>query len=172
MTNKIQNYTSLLIAVCSIFFTSLIVNILIKTGASFDYMAFSLRDIYMGMSVSVLPAFVFILLRRLKQVVIIILFMRLFKPESVYNLLILLLSVFYGFMMSVQTYSGGIREVGVFLISIFPHYLIYLFALNFIYRYYIGRVLNKNRIKFITILLIIIIIGVIFEENFLRFFLR
>ena len=172
MPNKIQNYTSLLIAVCSIFFTSLIVNIFIKTGVSFDYMAFSLKDLYMGLSVSSLSAFVFILLRRLKQVVIILLFMKLFKPELVYNFLILLLSMFYGFMMSVQTYSGGIREVGVFLISIFPHYLVYLLAINLIYKYYIGRALNKDKLKFITILLIIIIIGVIFEENFLRIFLR
>ena len=172
MTNKIQNYTSLLIAVCSIFFTSLIINILIKAGITFDYMTFSLSDIYKGLSVSYLPAFAFILLRRLKQVIIILLFMRLFKPDLVYHFIIFLLSAFYGFMMSIQTFSGGIREVGVFLISIFPHYLIYLFALNFIHKYYTGRVLNKDKLKFITILLIIIIIGVIFEENFLRFFLR
>ena len=171
MPNKIQNNTSILIAISSVFFTSLTVNILMKTGTVFDYMAFSIMDIYRGLSVSFLSGFVFILLRRLKQTVIILIFMKLFKPELIYDFLILLLGMFYGFMMSVQTYSGGIREVGVFLISIFPHYILYLFVINFIYRYYSGKIINKNKLKFITILLITIIIGVIFEENFLKIFL-
>ena len=172
MTNKLQSYTSLLMALCAIFFSSVFINILIRMGFAFDYLAFDLSDLIGGTEVPYLTSFIFILFKRLKQAFLIAVLMKLFKPSYIYHVIILGLGFFYGLMMSVQTFAGGIREVGVFLLGIFPHYVIYILAVDMMYKFYSGKIFNRSFLKFITVLLIMLVLGVIFEGNFLKIFLR
>lgn len=169
---KLQNYNKLFTSMIFVFFSSLIINILLKKGISFDCLVFTVEDIKNAMKLPVLSSFIVLSLKRIKQMAIIIVLMKLFKPEYVYNFLIVLASVVYGIIMSVQAYSGGIAYVGAFIVGIFPHYLIYFICVKLIYDFYIGRTFNKNKIKFALAVFMLTMFGVFFEENFLRFFLK
>ncbi|MBQ9278975.1 MAG: hypothetical protein IJ224_10125 [Lachnospiraceae bacterium] len=169
---KYQNNSELIISMAAVFFSSMIINIIIKKGISFDYLAFSVDDIKRSLSLPVVSSFFVLLLKRLKQVIIVIVLMKLIKPEIVYNLLIIILSVLYGTVMSIQAYYGGIYYAGIFIISILPHYIIYFLCIDLIFKFYKGRVFNKNKIRFISTEFMLTMIGVFLEENFLRIFLK
>ena len=169
---KFQNYNKLFISMISVFFSSLIINIFLKKGIKLDYLVFSIEDIKRVITLPVVSAFIVLCIKRIKQAVVIILLMKFFKPETVYNLIIIFLSIIYGIIMSVQAYTGGIAYVGVFIISILPHYIIYFLCVDLIYRFYTGRVFNKNKLRFGLSVLMLTMLGAFSEENFLRFFLR
>lgn len=170
--NKIQNYNEILIAMVSMFFSSLIVNVIMKKGVDFDYLIVTMQDIKRTLDIPVISSYFLVLIKRIKQLVIIILLMKFFKPEIIFNLFIVLISSFYGIIMSVQAYYGGVYSVGIFLISIFPQYILYFLSVDFTYKFYKGRVFNKNKIKFISAVFMLTAIGTFFEENFLRIFLK
>ena len=169
---KLQNYNKLFISMIYVFFSSLIINILLKKGISFDCLVFTVEDIKNAMKLPVLSSFIVLSLKRIKQMAIIIVLMKLFKPEYVHNVLMALMGIIYGIIMSVQAYTGGIAYVGAFIVSIFPQYIIYFLCIESIYNFYIGRSFNKNKIKFVLSIFMLTMFGAFFEENFLRFFLK
>lgn len=170
--NRLQNYNELLISMVSVFFSSLIINIIMKKGISFDYLIITMADIKHTIAMPVISSFFIILLRRLKQLAVLIVLMKLFNPDIINRLAIVLLSSFYGVFMSVQAYTGGIALVGVFLISILPQYILYFMCIDFTYKFFKGRVFNKNKIKFMCSVFMLTAIGTFLEENFLRIFFR
>ena len=170
--NKLQNYYELLIAMVSVFFSSLIINIIMKKGTSFDYLLITMADLKRTISIPVISAFLIIFLKRIKQIAVLIVFMKLFNPDIVNNLSIVILSSFYGVLMSVQAYAGGIYMVGIFLVSILPQYILYYMCVDLTYKFYKGKVFNKNKAKFFCTIIMLTVIGTFLEENFLRFFLK
>ena len=44
-SGKLQNYNELIVSMAAVFFSSLVINIIIKKGVSFDYLVFSIEDI-------------------------------------------------------------------------------------------------------------------------------
>ena len=168
---KFHNYSELLIAIASIFFSSLIINVIIKRGYSFDYLIFTIEDIKRALSLPIVSSCLILFLNRIKQVILIIILMKFIKPDFLYRAIIALLGVLYGTLMSVQANYGGIYYAGIFIISILPHYIIYFMCIDLIYKFYMGRVFNKNKVKFISIIVMLTICGVLLEENFLRIFL-
>ncbi len=169
-SGKLQNYNELIVSMAAVFFSSLVINIIIKKGVSFDYLVFSIEDIKRVINLPVISSFFILLIKRMKQLILIIILMKLVKPEIVYNSLIILLSVLYGIIMSVQAHIGGIYYSGVFIVSVLPHYILYFLCIDLIYKFYKGRVFNKNKVRFISSILMLTMIGVFLEENFLRFF--
>ncbi len=169
---KIQNYNSLLLSMSVVFFSSLLINIIIKRGVSFDYLMFTLEDIKRIITLPPASSFIILFLKRLKQIAVVIVLMKLVKPEIIYNFCIVLLSALYGIIMSIQAYWGGIALVGVFIISILPHYIIYFLCIDLTYKFYKGRIFNKSKLKFIITILMSTVIGVLLEENFLRIILK
>lgn len=170
--NKLQNYNELLISMVSIFFSSLIINIIMKKGGSFEYLIITMADIKRTITMPVISSFFIILFKRLKQLAVLIVLMKLFNPDIINRLAVVLLSSLYGILMSVQAYTGGITLVGTFLISILPQYILYFMCIDFTYKFYKGRVFNKNKVKFVCTIFMLTVIGAFLEENFLRFFLR
>ena len=170
-SGKVQNYSELLISVAAIFFSSLIINIIIKKGYSFDYLIFSIEDIKRVLSLPIVSSFFILLFKRIKQVLLIIIIMKFIKPDLSYHVIIILLGVLYGMMMSVQANYGGIYYAGIFIVSILPHYIIYFLCIDLIYKFYKGRVFNKNKVRFISVIVMLTVCGVFLEENFLRIFL-
>ena len=170
-SGKVQNYSELLISVAAIFFSSLIINIIIKKGYSFDYLIFSIEDIKRVLSLPIVSSFFILLFKRIKQVLLIIIIMKFTKPDLSYHVIIILLGVLYGMMMSVQANYGGIYYAGIFIVSILPHYIIYFLCIDLIYKVYKGRVFNKNKVRFISVIVMLTVCGVFLEENFLRIFL-
>ncbi len=168
---KVHNYSELLIAIASIFFSSLIINVIIKRGYSFDYLIFTIEDIKRTLSLPIVSSCLILFLKRIKQVLLIIILMKFIKPDFLYRAIIALLGVLYGTLMSVQANCGGIYYAGIFIISILPHYIIYFMCIDLIYKFYMGRVFNKNKVQFISIIVMLTICGVLLEENFLRIFL-
>ncbi|MBQ9232937.1 MAG: hypothetical protein IJ167_02725 [Lachnospiraceae bacterium] len=169
---KIQNYNVLLISMVTVFFSSIIINIIIKKGISLEYLSFDVQDIRRVIALPVISSFFILLLKRIKQLIIVIVLMKLIKPEIIYNTIIIMLSVMYGMFMSIQAYTGGIYYVGVLIVSILPHYIFYFLCVDLVFRFYKGKVFNKNKIRFITSIFMLTAIGVFLEENFLRFFLK
>lgn len=169
-STKIHNYSELLVTMAAIFFSSLVINIIIKRGGTFDYLVFTVEDIKKFMNLPVVSSFLILLFMRIKQVLIVIVMMKIIKPEIIYNALIILLGALYEIIMSVQAYFGGVYYAGVFVVSILPHYIIYIFIIDLIFKFYKGRVFNKNKIRFTTSILMLTMVGVFMEENFLRIF--
>ena len=149
----------------------MIINIIIKRGYSFDYLMFTIEDIKRVLSLPIVSSFLILLFKRIKQVLLIIILMKLIKPDLLYHAIIVLLGALYGMMMSVQTNYGGIYYAGIFIISILPHYIIYFLCIDLIYKFYKGRVFNKNKVRFISVIVMLTVCGVFLEENFLRIFL-
>ncbi len=170
-SGKVHNYSELLIAIVAVFFSSLIINIIIKKGYSFDYLIFSIEDIKRVLSLPIVSSFFILLFKRIKQVLLIIIIMKFIKPDLSYHVIIILLGVLYGMMMSVQANYGGIYYAGIFIVSILPHYIIYFLCIDLIYKFYKGRVFNKNKVRFISVIVMLTVCGVFLEENFLRIFL-
>ena len=62
--------------------------------------------------------------------------------------------------------------VGIFLVSILPQYILYYMCVDLTYKFYKGKVFNKNKAKFFCTIIMLTVIGTFLEENFLRFFLK
>ena len=166
------DYGSVTVPVIAILLASFLINILIRLGYDFEYMDLTIYNLDTLDEVSYANTVLYVLLKRLKQCILIIVFMKLFNADLVYNLLVISLGFVFGILSTAQTYYNGFIGVVELVICIFPHYIIYLMLIYMLRKHfnsYVGEGFQGGKIMFSWVLLMA---GVICEGFFLRFFLK
>ncbi len=166
-----KNYRLYSLFVMTLIFASLIINLFIKNGMDFNYMLLDIGDISYIEKQEVASSVMYVILKRLKHIVIILLLIKAFKIERVYKGFLVLGGVIFGVMTSIQIYYLGLTGMITFLLYILPHYLVYFYGLNYVYKLKKISGYTEEKIKNMILVSIIFLIGIISECIFSRFFL-
>lgn len=159
------------ILIISVVFASFIINLFIRNGLDFNYLSLSVDEVKLMSEASYMSMMLYILLKRLKHVLLVLILMKILKPDFVYNSIIIILSGMLGILLTVQTYYDGITGVFLLILYIFPHYIVYVILINYIYEHYVGGLGEIGKLKFLMVTVMLLMIGVLCEGFFSRFFL-
>lgn len=160
------------ILIIAVVFASFIINLFIKSGLNFEYLCLQVEEIKVISDSSYLSLMLYVLIKRIKQAVLVVILMRVIKPDIVYNAIIVLLSGMLGILLTVQTYYAGIAGVFLLILYIIPHYIVYIILIKYIYDHYLGNLVDIGKTKFFLITILLLLIGVLCEGVFSRFFLN
>ena len=167
---KSKNKNFLMFFAVIIFF-SIIINLFIRSGYDFSYLGIYPADINISHSKSWIPTFVYVLVKRIKQCFIIFLLMKVINSSIIYNGFLMLLSAFVGIMLTVQTYYYGFAGIVLLLIYMLPQYIVYIVILKNLYEFSFIKRSHECWIRYIMFILLLLLIGVLCESFFLKFFL-
>lgn len=158
--------------VFSVLISCLTINIFIRAGFDFEYMKLSsgvlINDSESCFNITVL----YVLYVRIKQLIFVILLMKILNTETVYNCIIIFLGVVFGAMGTIQTYYSGLVGIGELILYILPHYIFYILLIHLLFRFYKGFYREESRFGRILFLVVIFIGGIVAEAVFSRFFLQ
>lgn len=159
------------ILLISVVFASFIINLFIRNGLDFNYLSLSVDEIKLMSDASYISMMLYILIKRMKHVLLVLILMKVLKPDFVYNSILILLSVMLGILLTVQTYYVGIAGVFLLILYIIPHYIVYVMLINYIYEHYMGGLVDIGKLRFWMVTVLLLMIGVLCEGFFSRFFL-
>lgn len=145
------------------------VNMLISRG--FDLSSLTLdcnTDTFKG---ELLPDFVYISIKRIKQLFIIGLLLKCFNPDIIVRLLWTITGVVFGLLITVQVFYYGSQGMLFLLLCLLPHYPVYIFLIKNLYDFNIYCKNDKLLMRFFTLVLLLLGIGLILECFFSKFFL-
>ena len=168
---KDENIDKTTIFVISVLLASLAINLFIRCGFDFEYLQLTSSGYSCISSVSYATSVLYILVKRLKQFVLIIIFMKIFNTELVYNCLTISLSFIFGIFVTIQTYYSGLSGVIELLLYLLPHYIFYLILFCLVYKHYKNWTKDNFQPSKIMFFLVLFCAGVICEGFFSRFFL-
>ncbi len=161
-----------LLLIISVIFASIIINLFIRCGFDFSYLKLSAADINKLDEVSYTTSAIFVLIKRLKHIILIVLFMKVIKPEIVYSLLMIALSFMFGVFVTTQTYYSGMTGVIELILYLFPHYIVYIVLLYEIHKLIKDWTKDSYQLGKIVFFMVILCCGVLCEGIFSRFFLE
>lgn len=167
---KISN--SFILVLLSVFFVSLIFNLFIRNEADFNYLVLDINDISNIVIQNKIEVIQYILIHRIKQLILLIILIKAFGIEKIYNIMLVVCGGVIGLMVSIQVYYLGIEGLIILLIYIFPHYILYVMSLCFgikVKLFHIG--MEDNLKKFVTFCSIFLF-GIAVECSFLTIFLK
>lgn len=154
-----------------VIFFSLIINLFISSGYDFSYLCMYPADTNYIKINSDISAFIYVLIKRIKQCFLFFLLMKVINQVIIYNGFLMLVSGFVGIMLTVQSYYCGFDGIALLLLYMLPQYIIYYIVVKNLYEFsYINRQ-NECWIRYIVLILILLLIGTLCESFFLRFFL-
>lgn len=160
---------SVIIIAIAVFAASIVTNILVGSGFEFEYLYLPGELIPVRLTDNVWNTFFIVFFQRLRQLVIIYLFMKVFEPEKIYALLAVMLGSLYGLLACTQSYYGGLDGLALICLYVFPHYIIYMALIG-----WCSRAINQSGIqrgKKIFVVLVGLVAGVVCECFISRFFL-
>lgn len=114
----------------------------------------------------------YVLLKRVKQAIIIFLLFKTFNPETIIDLLIIAFGVFTGMMITGQVYLNGIYGMFVYVLSLLPHYPVYIYLIKNLYNLNNLSSHDKEFWGYFLFSISILGIGVVCESYFSIFFLK
>ncbi len=168
---KIQ-INSVVMMLISILFSCLLINIFLRCGLEFDYLAIGILDVEGINEAGFLSVVLAVVLKRLKQFLIIFLLMKVVNSDFIYSIIIVILSMVFGVMLTIQTFYIGFNGVIILLLSLFPHYVLYILIIKLLHQYSLNTSSEKGKINFILSFLMFFTAGVICENYFSTFFLQ
>lgn len=165
---------SFMLILLSVVFVSVIFNLFVKKEYDFSYLVIGSEDMYSIILREKKDVLTYILLKRMKQLFVVLILIKAFGIQRIYNSLIVVLSGISGLLISVQMYYLGFKGVTLLLIYILPHYLIYCVALYYCNKLKLFSVNNEDNIKNLIGVMVIFVAGMVIEgvfmTNFLNFF--
>lgn len=170
--NDIKLNNTYFMALVSIGFVSLILNLFIRNEMDFSYLLIDINSISNIISINKKSIIEYIMYSRLKQMFIIIILFKAFGTAKIYNALVIIFSSFLGFMLSIQVYYIGIDGIWILLVNVLPHYIFYYFSVWYGFKVRIFSNGIREEYKKILIFCIIFVIGMVFECFFMTFFLK
>ncbi|MBE5943559.1 MAG: hypothetical protein E7258_01430 [Lachnospiraceae bacterium] len=159
------------IFIFSVIAASVITNLFIRCGFDFSYMQLLYNENDVS-QISYTTTTIYVIIKRLKHIIVISLFMMAIKPEFVFSALTILLGFMYGGMATVQTYYIGISGLLQLIIMIIPHYIIYTILIYELMKMFSNKINESNKVGKLLFLLSILCLGIVFEGTFSRFFLE
>ncbi|MGN0435167.1 MAG: hypothetical protein ACI4D8_00895 [Wujia sp.] len=140
-------------------------------GRGFDLSALSIDCSLVTLKGELLSDFVFIVIKRIKQLFVIALLLKCFNPELIIKLLFTITGVVFGLFITVQIYYYGPQGIIIFLLCLLPHYLVYIFLIKNLYDFNMYYKNEKLFVRFLTVIIILLGIGLVLEGFFSKFFL-
>lgn len=169
---KLIKFDRITIVVFAAMFAGVVVNVFIKCGLSFEYMFLGRDDLCSNEALPYFATILYVLFIRLKQLIFVLLLMKIINTDIVYNLLMIFIGGIFGTFATVQTYYGGLTGLTELLLSLLPHYIFYLFLLFMIYSHYKNWSKENFQIGKIMFCAVIFCTGVVCEGFFSRIFLE
>lgn len=162
---KYASYNNLILAFLSTILGCVITNIWIKQ--SYDVSAFDLSSIKV-FTISTQRHILFgnILLKRMEQMAVIILAIRVFRFERVVKFLFSVFGLTFGFLLTVQSYYQGMIGIMFIVFVISPAFVLYYYALIFL-----KDSIRKSediafKVQFIMLSILFFVVGIIYESIF------
>ncbi len=147
-------------------------NLFIKNDINFEYLALELTDIRNLVLQDKQIVLGTVGLNRIKQLIVLLIIMKAFGSKNTYNFLMILLGSILGFVLSIQVYYVGMGGIIIFMVYIFPHYLIYLLAMYYSSITNMFERGNDSNIKKVMSFALIYVVGIVVECVFMTFFLK
>lgn len=166
VSKKMEN-KRFLFMMASVFLSCFFINLFIRKGFDFEYLHIDVYSINDSFKIEYLSMVSFVTLKRLKQFIILCILVNILNKDFVYNIIILLFGIALGIMLTVQTYYDGIVGIFLFILYIFPHYIVYFILLREI----CTNSYEGSNVKKYVIYLLLFFMGLLFETFFSRFFL-
>lgn len=167
--NGRHTYHDCALVLVSVIFSCVVINLFMRRHIDFGYLSLSVYDISLRTKTET-TVLVYIFLKRLEQYVVIFALMRLLKTDIVYHGVIILLSMMFGVLCSVQTYYDGVVGVVLLLLYLLPHYIIYLFLL-YASKRFLSFPDRRKYLRFLTFAVFVLLLGVLAEGIVSKFFL-
>lgn len=165
---------SYIMAFLSVVFVSIIFNLCIRKNINFEYLSIGIDDMYAIIHRSNRDVISYVIFKRLKQLLIILILIKAFGCGTIYNTLLVSLSGILGLLLSVQVYYLGIQGVIVLLLYLLPHYIFYCVSFYYCKRTKLFESKTDENIKNLICIIIIYVAGMVVEgvfmTNFLKFF--
>lgn len=168
---KIQ-INSVIMMLISVLFSSLIINIFLRCGFVFDYLSIGIIDLDNIKDTGYITVGLSVILKRIKQFLIVFLFMKVINPDFVYSIIIAVLSMFFGIMLTVQTFYIGFNGIIILLLSLFPHYILYILIIKLLHQYTTSASSERGKFNFMLSICLFFVAGIICENYFSTFFLQ
>ena len=158
---------------CMVLTGCILANIILRCDR--DLQAFTLPFVESGrlLSSSVRQTVVYVLIQRVKQVIVVYLLYKIFPAKHVFSIGVSALLLLFGFAISCQMFYLGISGVWFLLLCLFPHYLIYLGML-----YYLAVEVRKTgedkmrKRMAVLVLIMTFFVGIISESILSKIFLK
>lgn len=168
----VKNYNHYGLLFMSVLFVSLIVNLLIRKETDFSYLTLDINDMSYITLQDKSKSILYIIIKRIKHLILLLLLIKAFKIENIYKLFIGFCGVIIGIMITVQVYYLGLFGIVAFILYVMPHFLIYYLGINYAYKEKLFSRGYEGEIKKIGVFMLIIALGIVLECTFMTFFLK
>ncbi len=170
--SKLIRIDRITVVVFTVMLASVVVNVFIKCGLGFEYMCLGREDLCSNEILPYSVTILYVLFTRLKQLIFIILLMKIINTDIVYNILMIFIGGIFGVFATIQTYYGGLTGLAELLLFLLPHCIFYLLLLFMIYSHYKNWSKENFQIGKIMFCAVIFCTGVVCEGFFSRIFLE
>ncbi len=116
--------------------------------------------------------FSYIVIKRLKQLFLVYVLLKTFKPEIILSVMSVLFGVFWGMMISNQVYQNGFMGAILLVLCFIPHFPVYILVIKNITSTIQNKYRDKYLIMSILTIMFIFAIGIVCECYFSRIFLK
>lgn len=164
--------SSYVFALLSALFVSLIFNLFTRNELSFDYLVIDVNDISNLMLQNKKDIIQYILIHRIKQFLLVLILIKAFGAQNIFNIFTVICGGVLGLMISVQTYYLGFKGLIILMSYIMPHYILYYTAICYAMKKRLLHSGSDENIKNLISFCIIFAFGVILECSFMTFFLK
>lgn len=158
---------------CMVLVGCILANILLRCDQDLQSFVLSFTDSTQITESSVQQTVFRVLMQRIKQIVMIYLLYKVFSARTVYSFIMSAMLILLGFLISCQIFYFGIPGVCLFLLCLFPHYLIYGWILYYmatkIQKGYEG---GKHKQMVIFVLGVAFLAGILSESVLSKIFLK
>lgn len=158
---------------CMVLTGCILANIILRCDR--DMQAFTVPFVESGklLSTSIRQTVVYVLIQRVKQVVVVYLLYKIFPPKHVFSIGVSILLFLFGFVVSCQMFYLGLAGVWFLLLCLFPHYLIYIGLLYYL-SVEVRKVAEDRRKKGMVLLIVmaVLLAGILCESIFSKIFLK
>lgn len=158
---------------------SFCINYLIASGFNLSFLQIDLQKIADNLSDNRGSLWLYTILQRVKQFVIIVIIMKLFPVSYVLNGLTLIIGGFVGTLFSIETFYEGFSGILYTILCFFPQFIFYFINIKMLSEYYgdftgnLGH--NSPKVKKISYFFVIILVflcGVFSEVTINQIFLK
>ena len=165
LSAKRDSYSQLIVIFLATILGCIVTNVWMKQ--SYDVSVFDLSTYALsGSKASESLKYSSVLIKRIEQMAVIILAIKVFQIDRVINLLTFLFGFVLGFLLSVQSYYLGIKGVFVVIFTVIPQFLFYYAALLCVKKYIRSSDDKKHKIQFAICYVMFFLFGILFECNF------
>lgn len=161
-----------ILALTSVIFVSLMFNLFIRNEIDFGYLVLDINDMANLILQERKQVIEYILLKRLKQLILWVILIKAFGSEKIFYGLIVIFGGILGLLISAQVYYLGVLGLVILLLYIFPHYVIYFGGIYYGYKLRLFDVGTSDNMKKLLTTCLIFVFGVILECSFMTIFLK